>query len=161
LLPQLSTPKAGASDPNLSTLIDELKREMQKPSPSRKLVSEHAQTAIARLGRWQEQIAQSRFTAERGKELLRSLAKDEPGLAQGSWDRAAQLYLALSALYHANGDLDPGRRDALLKEALTKLGKTLEFPRGSPAAPYQDSPGAFDFKSVREQLKTIQQQLGH
>ena len=53
-----------------------------------------------------------------------------------TWDRNAQAYLALAALYAAQGDLDPSRRDPAMAQALDAMLARLQF-RGDTNSPPQ------------------------
>ena len=78
------------------------------------------------------------------KDLFDAIRRDDQKLALANWDGAAQVYLALAALYNALGDADRGQ----LRDALKLTAKQLQFPKG------YDSPRGFEPRlsgDVREQ----------
>jgi hypothetical protein len=59
--------------------------------------------------------------------LLARISNDEKLVRSAGWDGAAQVYLALAALYQAEGDLGQ-RRDPGIRRDLESLRGLLEFP---------------------------------
>jgi hypothetical protein len=141
-LAQDESPSRLPSGPDLAPLS----RDMGRNNPDRSAVARQARAAAGKLDPWVHQLARARYDGADLRRLLRDVAR----LADGDWDLAAQVYLALAALYHAQGDVAPGRRDPLLREPLEVMGRQLK-PRRDPD---QD-------KAFREALAAVRRILGH
>lgn len=148
MLSQALRGPAGQADTQVQKLLEELNTEMQKPSPDRKRVTDQAGRASAELARFREGLERKRFDRGAVEQEFESIRKDDAKVATANWDGAAQVYLALAALYNALGDMNQGHRDPAQREMLKAWAKRLEFPKG------YDSPRGFEPKSdgaLREQ----------
>jgi hypothetical protein len=116
---------------------------MGRPVPIRASVVEDATRAAADLERRLRPLADRRLgpgdvasllagvLAEIGRPSSSGdLARAALERAGGDWDRAAQAYLALAALYYAQDDLASGSRDPALRAPIEAMARALEFPPG-------------------------------
>ena len=137
-------------------LLDSVREEMQKAAPNASKVAVLSRTAAARLGTLAERCSrQPVMQANEIESLLCRIARDDDRIAASGWDGAAQVYLAIAALYHAQGDLYPERREPALRGPIEELAHQLQFT-------YRDSPNAalspqfpFNKDRVHEILKKI------
>jgi hypothetical protein len=129
MLPQLHRP-AGKGETQVLSILGELKKEMQKSSPNQKQVADRACEANAQLGRFLSDVERVHYERAALGNLFNSINKEDQRVAATNWDGAAQVYLALAALYNALGDMDPGHRDPAIRDALKARAKQLEFPKG-------------------------------
>jgi len=119
-----------------------LRKEMEKPLPSREKVATLAAEAAKDLG-------------ERGAVLNRSKGQDPSGLANlfggiaanpqlpGNWDTAVHTCLALVSLHQARSDMEPSARNAGVRKTLQGMLKDLSYPRGLDS-PYNFTPEKFE-----------------
>lgn len=148
LLPQALEPRA---DPATTKLLAELRKEMDKPNPSRDKVARIAADGATGLTPWVKRFENRCFDDPALLQgLFSEIARDERNLSRAHWDGAAQLYLALAALYHAQGDLDPDQRDPELKRPLMTLRQQLEFPTSLPR---YDSPDEVRYRARESQFQ--------
>ena len=139
--------------------LRQLERQMPRRFPDRGIVAATAAEMVRQLAGRADELARDKpADYDSVQSRFRALARNEARLADTGWDGAAQLYLALAALYHAEGDIDLARRDEALKPALQVLVRQLEFPR-LPTIKY-DSPRERDFPArlarFHEALRSIQ-----
>jgi hypothetical protein len=137
-------------------LVDNVREEMQKPAPNAGKVAVLSRTAAVRLGALAERYSRKPLMqANEIESLLCRIARDDDRIAASGWDGAAQVYLAIAALYHAQGDLYPERREPSLRGPIEELASLLQFTyRDSPkAAPSPQFP--FDKERVHEIMKRI------
>jgi hypothetical protein len=115
---------------DLSSSLDAIRKEMQTGNPDRKKVVKQARAAAGQLGPWLNKLAEA-DRAQPGslRAMLTSLMEGQEQL-RADWDQAAQRYLAIAALYHGMGDLNPRYRDARLKAAIRRMANDLAFPKG-------------------------------
>jgi hypothetical protein len=144
LLPQALRGPAGKDDAQVLNILGEIKKEMQKPSPNRKRVAEQTQRARTELAQYLAGVEKVHYGREALQRKYDSVRKDDQNIASANWDGAAQMYLALAALYNALGDMDSGHRDPALRDSLKGMAKRLEFPRGF------DSPRDFEVPLSRD-----------
>jgi hypothetical protein len=130
MLPQALRRPSGKGETQVLGVLGELKKEMEKASPNAKQIADRARAAHAELGRFLSDADRAHYEPASLRTLFESIRKDEQKAAGTNWDGAAQTYLALAALYHALGDMDPGHRDPTLKDLLKARAKQLEFPIG-------------------------------
>jgi hypothetical protein len=123
---------------NLKRGLTGLKEAMGKPVPQRKDVAQRAQSVLRLLEPTANKLERATFDGGRIDQMLRSIRAREPTQDPANWDEQAQSCLALSALYHGLGDLQPGHQDPKLKGELEKKRKQLLVPSGF------DSPRGFD-----------------
>lgn len=133
---------AGMDDTQVTSILGELAKEMQKPSPNRSQIEKRLRETEmkSKLDRLAVEMEKAPYQRAALEELFNSIRRDEQKVAATSWDGAAQLYLALAALYNALGDIDQGRRDPALRDWLKARAKQLEFPKN------YDSPRDFEAK---------------
>ena len=156
----------GALDPTVSSphdLIDGLSRVMLQRRPTCVEVADKATSASAGLRKWAEvlQAAADHKALDRVEvqALLhrlvgRSLDED----AAGNWDRAAQTYLAVAALYQTLAELDPGYATPGRRAAVERLRSAVRFPTALPGG-LPDSPADFTPARFRDALKDVQDAL--
>jgi hypothetical protein len=144
LLPQALRGPAGKDDAQVLNILGEIKKEMQKPSPNRRRVAEQTQRARTELAQYLAGVEKVHYGREALQRKYDSVRKDDQNIASANWDGAAQMYLALAALYNALGDMDSGHRDPALRDSLKGMAKRLEFPRGF------DSPRDFEVPLSRD-----------
>jgi hypothetical protein len=131
MLPQAVAIAQPVGDSRLSALLDELRNEMSKKYPDPAHVKHRALLAADRLKVWSEALAAGHFADfELLNNLMASIARDDRKVAEANWDSAAQVYLALAAAYHAQGDLFPLKRNRNLRENLNSMVKLLQFDSG-------------------------------
>src|SRR5207248_2633895 len=111
------------------------------------------------LGKGVETFARRKNEGPASMSLLDSVALHDKGLMLPSWDEAAQRYLAIVALYRAQVDLDPRRRDPRRMDQIRALGLQLKFPDDLAANARYDSPRDFDPAKFEDALQTIRQGL--
>jgi hypothetical protein len=150
-------------DSELMALLADLRTEMVRTFPSSQVVAARARIAGQRLKLLSATLARPRYggalTLDR---LLAAVARDDRQVAQSSWDGAAQVYLALAAVYQAQGDLQKGRRLPGIRQPLNEMAHLLVFPR--PAGYLYNSPDERTYADGQEMfldaLKRVQEQLG-
>jgi hypothetical protein len=150
-------------DSELMALLADLRTEMARTYPSSQVVAARARMAGQRLGFLSATLARSRFDdAFTLNRLLAAVARDDRQVAQSSWDGAAQVYLALAAVYHAQGDLHKGRRLPGIREPLNDMARLLAFPR--PIGYTYNSPDERSYADGQQMfldaMKNVQEQLG-
>jgi hypothetical protein len=121
---------AGKGEAQVVSILDELKKEMEKSSPNQTRVADRARKANAELSRLLSDAEKAHYERAALGDLFTSIRKDDQKLAATNWDGAAQVYLALAALHNALGDMDPGHRDPAIRDSLKARAKQLEFPKG-------------------------------
>ena len=138
MLPEAVRLSAGRTDEQIRSIVSDLKNEMQKPSPNRARIADQVQSINKALDQHLKEAEPRHYEQPALTAMFHSLRQGNPNITATSWDDAAQVYLALAALYNALSDLDPGHRDPALRESLKARAKRLQFPRG------YDSPGGFE-----------------
>jgi hypothetical protein len=121
---------AGKEDAQIVAMLDELKREMEKSTPNQKRIADRAHAVNTQLGRLLNSVERAHYQRPAVADLFNSMRQYEQKTPATSWDGAAQLYLALAALYNSLGDMDPGQRDPAMRDELKARAKQLEFPKG-------------------------------
>jgi hypothetical protein len=114
--------------------LESLRREMIKPYPDPATVAAEARRAAGELDGLLRGFQGSRFDPPEIRGLMASLSGEARRAKLLNWDRAAQLYLALAALYHAQRDLAPDQADPRWRRTLGAMVEELRFP------PLKDSP---------------------
>jgi hypothetical protein len=139
--------------------FDKLEELMARNSPNRAQVTREAANLSRILDRWARELGSECREEKSLQEMLANLVKggDNDGR---EWDRAAQRYLGIAAVYNALSDLDKRfRRDAQLKSAVrglaTRLGEA--FPK-APGRKY-DSPRDFKPDELQMDLRRLQEGL--
>lgn len=135
-------PQAEAFLVSETVALDSLRAEMQKPYPDRAKVTSMARGLATRFGEQAGKAASGRADVALLRRTFGAVAREAKTL-DASWDGAAQSYLALAALYHGLGDLDPNLRNAGVRAALSGMGGQLRFPRGHDS-PRQYRPADFE-----------------
>jgi hypothetical protein len=136
------------------TALPGLQDEMRKPLPDREAIMKQAHALAHNLESWALRAAKAK--ALDGTALHKqfgAIAREEK-LAE-TWDGAAQVYLALAALYHAQNDLGPRASGPGIRTQLKTMREKLEFPLK------YDSPVESKFRDDRDDflkaLKAINQ----
>jgi hypothetical protein len=138
LLQQALPGSAGKDNSSVANILRELTKEMQKPLPNRKQIADQAHRASTELFQLlgaAEKVPYDRTALE---QKFNSIRRDDPKIAATDWDGAAQVYLALAALYNALGDMNGGNRDPAARDSLKERARRLEFPKA------YDSPRDFE-----------------
>jgi hypothetical protein len=133
LLSQGLKPDSAGARPTAIPSIEAIRTEMTSAHPNRRKVGALAADAGRTLHSAMRRLAKAPLGERCVHDLFAGIAKDEPAIAAASWDGAAQVYLALAALYQARGELNPRQRDSRLKADLERMGRLLEFPGGGDA----------------------------
>ncbi|MBL8797024.1 MAG: hypothetical protein JNM56_24190 [Planctomycetia bacterium] len=107
----------------------ELQQLMQQPSPNRAAVARRAQETADQLAAQLPRLNGIGFDRLRLDGLLKGLHGRAKDRGAGSWDQAAQQYLALAALHQARQDLGEPASE-VLREFLKELFERLTFPPG-------------------------------
>jgi hypothetical protein len=149
MLPQALPGPADKAEEALASILGELSKEMQKPFPNRKSIADQAHRASTALAQDLGNIENVHYDSTTLARKFDAIRRDDPKTAAANWDGAAQVYLALAALYNALGDMDPGHRDEALRDSLKERARRLEFPKA------YDSPRGFEpglSGEIREQV---------
>jgi hypothetical protein len=142
--------------------LRQIKDAMENSKPVRTNVGRDAQTAANLLTPWiskSDQVPPESWGSIH--ERLKAVAEKAREVAAHDWDGAAQVYLALAALYHAEGDIAPAQRNPQLREYLRTMREELEFypdrdvKYGSP----EESKYSSREKRFREALDALREQL--
>lgn len=142
----------------LPGLLESIRKEMQKPLPSRETTAQQAHQAADLLDRRLNALNQGTFTPEAVQQGLRSLGKADPKAIESSWDAGAQYYLGLAAFYNALTDYDRRKSSSELKAEFKALVDDLRFP--SAKGKVYDSPARTDPRRWTPVLEKLQKQLG-
>jgi hypothetical protein len=140
--------------------LGKLAETMAKTYPDQKQVMTEAISVSKILGNWAVRLERESRDEKSLEKLLAVLVKEHPSDGGPDWDRAAQRYLGIAAIYNALGDLDGHyRRDAALKAAIRGLADRLgdAFPK-EPSVKY-DSPRDFQPDLLQQDLKRLRGQL--
>jgi hypothetical protein len=136
--------------------LKDIRGMMSQPDPEhRKEVAKRAREAAKQLGDWVGEIERGSFSAGTVRGLLDKIVQQGPQIAGANWDQAAQVYLAIAALYQSMGDLSPGSHRPALTASIRALVPQLEFPKG-----VQSPTNRFDPRKFSRQLEDIHTQLG-
>jgi hypothetical protein len=150
---EISSARPGDRNP-----FDRLTATIGGNSPDTRRVLAEAKNASAVLERWADALQHQTWDEKALTKLLAVLVKDDRLRDEPEWDRAAQRYLGIAAVYNALDVMDSKyRKDADLKAAILCLPDTLAFPK-SPGEKF-DSPRNFDPERLRSELKRVQKEL--
>ncbi len=153
-------------------LVNQLRGEMSKPSPSSRGVHEMAEQAAGQIEMLAKQVATVSFNAHSIDGLLERAADEH--FAPADWDQAAQRFLTIEALWKAHQYMHPQEAAnsdaAAVSAALERLRDELQFPRppnesmpprdGKPSGTARiDSPTNFDPRTVAERFQTVGTQI--
>lgn len=135
---------------------------MAKNNPEQRArVIVEARNAARTLDHWAKDLATRAGWDEKSLlRLLAALTREDPMSEETDWDRAAQRYLGIAAVYNALGDGNAKyRQDVRLKTSLHHLADLLSngFPK-EPGVKY-DSPRKFQPDLLRQDLKALREQL--
>jgi hypothetical protein len=126
----------------LQDRLKKLHEALSRPTPNRGEVDAQARQADFELGGWLTGLDDAPIDARTApidaKKLLRALLAD-PQPKGTSWDKAAQFYLAVTALHRALEDGAPSHDQTAWQKARQALLGQLAFPPG------QDSPDDAQF----------------
>jgi hypothetical protein len=162
MLPEAVATTQPDRDSELTALLADLRTEMARNYPRPQLVAARARIAGQRLKLLSAALANSRYDDESLlNRLLVAVARDDRQVASSSWDGAAQFYLALAAVYHAQGDLHPRHRIVGIRAPLHAMARLLAFPR--PDDYVYNSPDERSFADGQarflDALRRVQEQL--
>lgn len=159
--------KEGGLDPSVSAphdLTDRLFGVMLRPHPASGEVADRAASASARLKKWAEALQSAADLSAAGHKplgrdevrtfLLRLVEQAPPDDAAANWDRAAQTYLAVAALYQTLAELHSGYATADRRAAVERLRCAVRFPGRPPEGPL-DSPADFTPARFRAALSGV------
>lgn len=149
---------------DLKTPLKELRLQMQRPAPEAKSIAERAGRLAKQIDILLVRAALGRRNNPMAGEQIRGLMKTiaDQGVRRANtadWDEAAQIYLALAALYAGlKESADPWPAEQLATPLLT-MRRSLQkaFPPG------YDSPQRFDPRTdpkLENQLRKVLEQLG-
>jgi hypothetical protein len=133
--------------------LNQLRTLMNSPGSNPGKVAELAQAAAKEFETSLQQVRVRRYDASEVARLLRDVVDSAQRKAPASWDQAAQEYLAVAALYHGLTDLNPGRRDPVLRNSIEALVKPIEPPS------LFVSPVLLDPEAYRAQMQIIHRRL--
>src|SRR5207248_1663989 len=132
-----------------------LREEMEGRQPDPGKISSKARAAAHALRSTIPELAAGRYESwDFLSGRFAAMARDDRDLVGSGWDGGAQLYLALAAIYHAQGDLYPEKRDPRFQGSIKSMGGALSFarrPSGGSNRPLQKT-YADDVKGFREAL---------
>lgn len=140
--------------------FDKLTATMARTVPDPLQVAKEAANAVGVLDRWMDAIEKERWNEKKLEQLLAALANEDSQAEGPDWERAAQRYLGIAAVYNALGDRDERfRRDTALKATLHGLAERLigDFPKVSGFK--YDSPRNFNPNVLRRDLGQLREQL--
>lgn len=155
-LPQEISP-AGPRSQDLREKIARLKAVMEgSVVPDRDEVRKQAQAAATAQASWAGVCGAENYPPKEMAVLLRALASTGANEEAGSWEAAAQRYLAVVALYQAWRDARGNAAPAPeLRDALVGIRKLLQF------APQSQSPEPdYTPRLLLDQYKLLSQRLG-
>ncbi len=132
---------SGAQVP--TALLQRLREAMRKPYPDRKQVKDWATKAADGWGRDTNAWGRATFDPAGVERWLKMIDEQAPALNHASWDKTAQVYLALAALQQAQDDIDAKASTNERQQLLRSLRLHLGFPA------LFDSPRGFDPGKVR------------
>ena len=130
-----------------TSLLKQLRDEMEKSNPNRAVVAEKAEAYREWLSR---RPAEGTATPDLRGELLRLTGGN---LADHGWEEARQRSFAVSAYYRSLEAVGSGRADARTAALAAGLVEALRPPPGL------DAPRSFDAARVREYLEHIHDRL--
>lgn len=126
------------------------------PDPARVLAE--AKNAGSVLDRWADALQRQTWDEKALTRLLAVLARDDREGGEPEWDRAAQRYLGIAAVYNALDEVDGKfHNDADLKAAILRLPDALAFPK--PNGVKYDSPHDFNPERLQRDLKQLREEL--
>lgn len=149
--PLLSDEAFPANTPEFLADLKAVRLEMNKPYPDPAAVAAKARKAAGGLDSLLETLHVTSPDPRQLPGLMAALARPRQAPDRLDWDRGAQLYLGLAALYHAQSDQAPGQLDPRWRPALKDMVEELRFP------PRQDSPGMFGPTSFQLLLQHLGQ----
>jgi hypothetical protein len=153
-------------------LVNQLRGEMSKPSPSARAVHEMAEQSAGQMELLTKQVATVSFDARAIDNLLERAADKQ--FAPADWDEAAQRFLTIEALWkahqYAHSQAAASGDAAAVSAAIERLRDQLQFPRppnesvpGRDSKPSDiariDSPTNFDLQAVAERFKLVGTQI--
>jgi hypothetical protein len=141
-------PEALSQPDPTRTRIETLRKLMvEKPSPNAAKAADEARHIATGL----DAADASPLSPAVLREKIRTLVDAGAAELPESWDAAAQRYLALAAFYNALTDLEPARRDPVLRTALKDMAANLRYPQGLDSP---DDWNADDFQKLCAALKS-------
>ncbi|WP_158633417.1 multiheme c-type cytochrome [Tautonia sociabilis] len=113
-----------------SAIRSAIESEMTLPLPDPARVSSRVDEALATIDAWLAEWDDRPIDSETVERLIATAVEQLRESADPTWDRNAQVYLAMAALYAAQGDLDPARRDPAMAQTLDAMLNRLRFQPG-------------------------------
>jgi hypothetical protein len=163
MLPEALATQQPTSDSQLLALINGIRSEMGKTYPNPEHIASQARVAADGLHAYLSSLASADYAdGAILNQLLASIARDHRKVAAANWDGAAQVYLALTAVYQAQADVDPLRRDRRLASHFNEMVSCLGFPKvdvGAYSSP-RDMLHADAARKFLQELERIQDHLG-
>ena len=143
--------------PDAVPALKKLHGEMRKPEPDRTEVGALARQAAEELNAQLPILSARRYDdpAWLQSQLKRLAGRHD--LASCSWDSAAQLYLALAAVYQAEATQVSGFGEGPIRGSLTEMRRLLRFPQGPDVR--RDSPEERQVPRRQQQLLRTLDQL--
>jgi hypothetical protein len=123
------------SDRNWSKLIASVEAEMIHPLPESRRVMDRVDKTLSVIDAWLIDLRSRPIDAGVVDRLMSAAIEQLRSSTDPTWDRNAQGYLALAALYAAQCDLDPNRRDPAIAGALNTMLSRLSFQGDSNSPP--------------------------
>jgi hypothetical protein len=123
----------GKADPKgAPKQVAALRKMMEQKAPDQEAVHKQAREAAKAMQEWARQFKETQYTTKDLSIIMRQIASHGAEQEAGSWDEAAQTYLAVTAIYqalrHAKGAKSPPPD---LKDALAEIRRCLQFQKGS------------------------------
>lgn len=115
--------------------MSDLRKEMARPYPDAKKVSDLSRKGISLLDTWSDELEATTVSADQVKSILGTLLTQDD--ADWTWDARARRYLALSAASRGLTELTGSAPDSTVSQTLSTLYDQLRFPPGfdSPDRP--------------------------
>lgn len=133
-------------------LLASIEAEMNKPLPDRERVMVRVDEATRMIDAWLDDLRDRPLDFGTLDRLLSAAIDQSRTPSAPTWDRSAQVYLAMAALHAAQGDLDSSRRNPVLVEAMDKILDRLAF-RGN-----SNSPPEYRIEELEAILSAIEHQ---
>lgn len=140
--------------------LDKLTATMSRTVPDPLQVTKEATQAVHVLERWMSAIERAHWNQKSLEQLLAVLTNTDSQAEGADWDRAAERYLGIAAVYNALGDVDERyRQDAKLKATVRSLADRLSGDYPKTGGFKYDSPRGFDPNVLRQDLGQLRERL--
>jgi len=138
-----------------SDILRALNEEMTQPAPSVGIIKDRTDEAIVLLDDWLASLHHRPIDSTHVQSLMDSIVDQVRGAGVPTWDRNAQAYLGLAALYAAQADLEPNRRDPELSRALDEMLSQLRFREDT------NSPPDYRIEALADPLSTFEERTAN